>query len=241
MKKLILTLSMIMLASCGGTRVKTVVGLPLVPETTHLEGVRQSVFVGEVMTSSAPLIITEVAILKNTTTATTSHRNNPQHLKANSGAYNLVLQNAEGKFYEASQNLFELNNKPAIGGVFLAKNETLKSSLYWSGASPYTVPGVPLNMYLADLDAKPEVSISKSKQSPNNTEGFVSMLTYTGKAGGQIKFVYREFNNGLARAAFTQEISLDYVPEKIYSYKNARFLLHEASISAVEFTLLQSL
>lgn len=241
MKIIILVLSMVMLASCGGARVKTVVGLPLVPESTHLEGVRQTVFVGEVMTSSAPLIITEVAILKNKTTATTSHRNSPRNLNADPGVYNLVLQNSEGKFYEASKNLFELNNKPVIGGLFLAKSETLKSSLYWSKTSPYVVPGVHLRIHLADLDEKPEVSISKSKQPPNNGHGFVSTLTYTGKAGGQIKFVYREFNNGLARAAFTQEISLDYVPEKVYSYKTARFLLHEASISDVEFTLLQSL
>lgn len=241
MKKIVLVLSILTLVSCGGARVKTVVGLPLVPEITHLEGVKQTAFVGEVMTSSAPLIIAEVAILKKQTTATTSHRNRPRELNAESGSYNLVLQNSEGKFYEASNNIFKLNNEEAVGGLFLANNETEKSSLYWSEESAYLTPGEPMEMYLADLDTTPEISISKSKQAPNNAHGFVSTLTYTGIAGGQIKFVYREFNDGLARAAFTQEISLDYAAGKTYSYKTARFVVHEASISDVKFTLLQSL
>lgn len=70
----------------------------------------------------------------------------------------------------------------------------------------------------------------------------MSTLSYAGVSGGQIKFSYKEFTaEGLARPAFTQEVSFDYAPGETYGYKNARFVVHEAGNTQIAFTLLSHL
>lgn len=67
--------------------------------------------------------------------------------------------------------------------------------------------------------------------------GFAQTLTYLGIAQGQIRFVYKEFNNRMIRSAFTQELSFDYKPENEYSYKGARIIVHHATVSEIDYTL----
>lgn len=241
-KKLALALLVCSLAACSGTRVTTLIADGLVPEITHLEGIKQSIYVGDTMTSSAPLLVIGTAALKTDLIATTSHRDNPITLKAAPGTYTLIRQNAQGKFYEGISESIKLNDSVVPGGLFLANEGMGNSALYWSSFwSHQATPDRQMAMHIAELSAKPNVSISNSKQPPNNLQGFVATLDYMGMASGQIKFVYREYTNGLARAAFTQEVSLDYEAGKTYAYKSARFIVHDANTADVTFTLLQSL
>lgn len=241
-KKISFLLLILSLTACTGQRITTLTGFPLVPEETHLEGVKRTVYVGDAMTSSAPLIVIESITLKDNLAAATTHKGKPRELTAGPGTYTLVRQNPEGKFYEATGNWVTVNGRDVSGGLFLAKDNTRKSGLYWSGAwSRQVTPDRRLPMYIAELDRKPEVTMSSSQRPPNNHEDFVAILTYMGMAGGEIKFVYREYYDGLARAAFTQDIALDYEPGKTYAFKSARFIVHDANTSEVTYTLLQKL
>lgn len=216
-------------------------GSPLTPEVTHLEGIRQTVFVGEAMTSSAPLIVVGTVNLKSKIATITPHKHKSIKLEASPGIYTLIRKNTEGNFYESSEGLFRVNGKVSSGGLFLANQSSAHSALYWSASATLVGESQQMSMYVSGIEVTPEVTTSTFKRPPNNSQGFVSTLTYTGVASGQIKFVYREFGNGLARAAFTQEVSLDYLAGRAYSYKSARFIVHEADTSQVSFTLLQSL
>lgn len=244
-KRLALVFLVFSFAACSsGARIKTYVGSPLTPVSTHLEGVKKTVYVGDTMTSSAPLIVIESLTLKTNLTATSSHRDKLITLQASPGGYTLVRQNEFGKFYESTGQAIVLNGEPIAGGggLFLTNEGVGGSALYWGSLSAFQAAlNQPLNMHIADLVSKPEVSISTSTQPPKIQQGFVATLVYLGMAGGQIKFVYREYTDGLARSAFTQEVSLDYVPGKTYVYKTAQLVVHEASTSEVTFTLLQSL
>lgn len=243
-KKLIYPILILSLTACStGPRITTLIGFPLIPETTHLQGDRQTVYVGDAMTSSAPLVVVGVATLRTGLSADTSHKGKPMAMVAATGDYALVRQSAEGKFYEATQaRLFTLNGQPKSGGLFVPHETTRKHALYWSPNWSREMPlGSRLAMHIAEYDGAPDMTLSISRRPPDNHSDFVSTLTYMGMSGGEIKFVYREYYDGLARAAFTQDVALDYEPGKMYAFKTARFVVHEASTSEVTFTLLQKL
>lgn len=238
--RIILVLSISAILAACGARVKTMIGLPVVSsEISHMEGVKQTVVVGDSMTSSAPLIIAATLKLERQIESSTTHKGRPRNLVARPGIYRLIRENSDGKFYESADGTFRLNNQAYAGGLFLSNKPSVPSALYWSDHS--SPAGHPMSMYMSDVDSMPKTTLSTSQRPPNDSLGFVSTLTYTGMSGGQIKFVYREYTNGLARDAFTQDVSLDYVAERTYAYKAARFLVHDANTSEITFTLLQPL
>jgi hypothetical protein len=241
MKYVLILLIAMAISSCGGARVKSLQGFVPRPEVTHLEGIKQTIPLGETMTSSAPLVIYKVAEISIPIQSSTTHRNKVIHLQANPGKYNLVRENIDGKYYEAAGNNFETNRNIAFGGIFISANTAIKSGLYWSSSPSTTYKEQPMHMYMSDIDALPEIKFLTYKLPPNNHQGFVSTLSYAGIAAGQIKFVYREYSDGMARAPYTQDVSLDYIKETTYAYKNARFIVHDANTSEVKFTLLQAL
>ena len=163
-------------------------------------------------------------------------------LTAAPGEYALVRQHAQGKFYEATEKLITANDQKRPGGLFLANKSASSSALYWSPVWTSQIePSRVLAMHMADINIKPDMVITTHPLPTDLSTGFVSTLTYTGMAGGQIKLSYREFNNGMARDAFTQEVALDYRPGELYVYKDARFVLHEASTTQITFTLVEPL
>jgi hypothetical protein len=90
-------------------------------------------------------------------------------------------------------------------------------------------------------------SLSKTVSSSNYKSDYIlamprETLTYAGVAGGQIRFVYKEFTKeGLARPAFTQEVNLDYKAGGTYTYKSASFKVYSADSTHINFEVITPL
>lgn len=251
MRLVVCLFSLAIFVSCSSApEVKTKRGEPVKPEikANYLRGVMQTAALGEVMLSSTPtythIYKDEMLFLAEDVQASTSHKGKSRNLSANSGSYELVREDNEGKFYEAVGATFNLNDENAFGGLYIPKTKSISPALFWSNGSSRANRDILYWMYLADLSAWPKFDIKVTNERPIIRSGqsdLVSTLTYVGVASGQIKFVYREYINGMARDAFTQEVSLDYEPEKIYAYKTARFLVHSAGASQVSYTIQEPL
>lgn len=231
---------LLVLSGCNTIPVKTNSAHLIPPEKTHLEEIKRTITTGHEMTSSASFNRFEILNLQTRVQSMTAHRGRERVLVARSSEYALVAADADGKYFEAVTDGFSLNgNSTASGGVYVPNNSDTKPALYWSGARWLDHPtSNRVDMYMSDLSESLDFSMSEAIKLPANfLNGLAATLVYLGMAGGQIKFVYREFNDGYARPAFTQEISLDYQPEKLYSYRDARFTVHSANTNEITFTL----
>jgi hypothetical protein len=188
------------------------------------------------MTSSSPLVVRETIVLASRLEAATPHRGKTFHVVAGAGAYALVATDEGGEFYESLGTQVAVNGRTTVGGVYVPEKALAPEALYWHWERSLSdwENGV---AYLAPVVDSPAVRKSTVVM-PVRGSGLVSTLTYAGVAGGQIKFVYREYTDGLARAAFTQEVALDYAPENTYAYKSARFVVHSADAVQVQYSLL---
>ena len=63
------------------------------------------------------------------------------------------------------------------------------------------------------------------------------VIEYSGKNKSNLKFVYAEFEDGLARQAFTREFQVDLEEGNVGAYKGAVFEIHEATIMPLSSTL----
>jgi hypothetical protein len=214
-------------------------GEPLTPDFVYLTDIKQTVAVGEVMTTSAPLLVNEKITFNSKLEATTLHRNSQFKVTAEPGIYVLVAKGTAGYFYEAEDSPVVVNSRKTVGGIYVPSDETTEPALYWHWSNSLRSP-LQRQVYIAEIKKLPTFTSSKSN-TPTGEYGFLTTLSYAGVANNQIKFVYREYKNQMARDAFTQEVSLDYVPESIFAYKSARFIVHYANNSQISYTLLKPL
>lgn len=121
--------------------------------------------------------------------------------------------------------------KLITGGVVLPRNSNTPAKAYWHPPeSPQLVVSVEPNHA---LDIKADAGPYSELES---FEGAGKTITYLGLSGGQLHFVYKEFNDSLIRDAFTQPFSFDYVPEETYRFKSASFIVHSATPGKITFT-----
>lgn len=224
------------MACAQGVRVQTKRAQPLRPDFTFLTNVQQAVVVGEPFTSSAPLVVRQKIEIDKKLEATTPHRNSQFHVSAASGMYELVGNDSNGQFYQ-NLSLVNVGKRKVVGGIYIPNNETTNAALYWNWR--VSVSSDP-KVYIADLGQVPSFKSCKII-TPSSGQGFVATLTYAGIGDGQIKFVYREYFDDISRSAFTQEVSLDYIPESTFAYKSARFVVHNANNIQMTYTLLEPL
>lgn len=224
-----------LLGGCGAS-VQERRSHPVKAEITHLEGQQRSAAVGDVMTSSSPLFLREIIVVGSHLQADTTHRGKVFHVVGEAGSYALVASDAGGKFYESLGTPVAVNERTTVGGLYIPENVSEPAALYWHWVR--SLEGWENAVaYIAPLVAFPQVRTSTITL-PSRGSGLVSTLTYAGVAAGQIKFVYREYADGMARAAFTQEVALDYIPDTTYAYKSARFIVHRGDAVQILYTLL---
>jgi hypothetical protein len=233
----------VLFAGCSGNPVKTNFAKIIPPEETHFQNERRTVTIGSEMTSSTPMHRYQLITTKERVQSTTYHRGKERNLVAKSADYALIAEDANGKYYEAITDGFSLNGSSSIGGgLYLPITNDVKPALYWSNRWMRSPRTGEVHMYMSELLSFPSYSKSELVELPPNfLTGLVSTLVYVGMADRQIKFVYREYNDGYARPAFTQEISLDYTPEKKYHYKKAQFIVHNANTNEITLTLISPL
>ena len=88
---------------------------------------------------------------------------------------------------------------------------------------------------------QPEVAYEEAESIPTQSGGFKLELVYQGLTDNQIKVLYREYNNNIARPAFTQnvEYELDDNGEGLIAFKGARIEVLEASSSEIKYRVIK--
>lgn len=74
---------------------------------------------------------------------------------------------------------------------------------------------------------------------PDSSEFFDQRLIYNGISGATIKFLYREFTDDLNRSSFEQEVVYDLKMGEVIGFKGARFIIHSATNTGVEYSILK--
>lgn len=178
--------------------------------------------------------------VNKSTITRTKHKFNTFEFSIPAGDYRLRSRTQEGNYYSSPTSFSALNNdtKVGYGGLFVPNGASEATEFYWNWNPDAW------NVYQAKLTSPISGSIVESiiYLKDQESSGPRATLTYAGVAAGQISFVYKEFTkDGLARPAFTQEVSLDYKPGGTYAYKDAQFIVEKADSTHISFTLLRPL
>ena len=67
---------------------------------------------------------------------------------------------------------------------------------------------------------------------------FKQELVYNGRVGNNLKIIYREFSNNMARGAFSQEAHYDLSVSDIIAFKGARLKILNATNELIEYQVL---
>ncbi|TCS32907.1 hypothetical protein EDC30_11918 [Paucimonas lemoignei] len=171
--------------------------------------------------------------LKESSITRVEHKVKTLEFSIPAGDYRLRNRTNEGSYYSAPAPFSGLNGtKRGYGGLFVPSGTSEATEFYWSWTPDVT------NVFQAKLTSPISGSIGESIKYLKDREssGPRATLTYAGVAGGQIRFVYKEFTkDGFARPAFTQEVSLDYKPGGLYAYKDAQFTVEKADSTHISF------
>lgn len=238
----VLALLILLLAGCA-TPIKEVKGLRTVEPELVLGQVTLNI--GEIMLvsgkSPASMRFQSISIDPQPELVV-EHKTRTFRFPLDSGPYKLVGRSDKGEFY---LNPNPIGSPLAHGGLFVPTgHDAATEFLWWWYASGYHTDHVPGSVYSVPLPRPIEIDRGEylGSHRPNALSSPVATLTYAGVASGQIKFAYKEFtSSGMARPAFTQEVSLDYVPGETYAYKDARFIVHEAGKTHIVYTVLSGL
>ncbi len=84
-------------------------------------------------------------------------------------------------------------------------------------------------------DVKPNI-IKINVYTPDS---FMQELIYTGKVADKIRFTYREFQNGMARQAFTVNVEYDLSESNLISYKGATVEIISATNQKIVYKVLR--
>jgi len=155
-------------------------------------------------------------------------------IKVPAGKYVKTSENLEGDFYRAQTGFYDnaMARIPFPVGVFVPKDGKAPAVLYvyheTIGATGYEFGKSP-------VDYQSSTTESWSKDS------FKRELVYGGMSQKTISMLYREYIDGTARPAFSQEIKYDLDEGKVIGYKGARFEVISANNTGLTFKLLKPL
>jgi hypothetical protein len=163
------------------------------------------------------------------------------------GRYERIASDSFGDFYAyVGRTVFKKHSGRQLDGVIgvyipddtSGKKDVLWSANYQVGENIRNNGSLYLERVGFDVAEELRPSIARVRSELTVGIGFVSTITYLGVASNQLRFSYREFNNQVARAAFTQEFAMDYKPGGTYSFKEASWVVHEADNQKIDFTLI---
>ena len=69
---------------------------------------------------------------------------------------------------------------------------------------------------------------------------FQQTIEYAGKSGNQLKFIYSEFNHGLARDAFTREFQVDLNEGNVLAFKGALIEIESATNINIRYKVIRN-
>jgi hypothetical protein len=127
------------------------------------------------------------------------------------GTYPLASENKEGQWFEAAVG------KDGTEEVLLRSSDT--------------------SLCIDKTCAKLEYSTGRTSIAVD-AKSFQQTLLYNGKIGDKVAVSYREFADGTARSAFTNEVSYDLGESKVIGYKGARLEVISATNTNITFKVI---
>lgn len=143
-------------------------------------------------------------------------------------------ENAEGSFFrnDGATFKFPTGTIPCQCGVFIPNDRSKPSVIYNNrveiGAKGY------------DFGVQPVLVTLKTVESWG-ANSFKRELIYGGLSGSTVSISYREFSDGTARPAFTQDLKYDLSESKIIGFRGARFEVAKASNTMLKYKVLKPL
>ena len=64
-------------------------------------------------------------------------------------------------------------------------------------------------------------------------------IEYAGKKGNEIKFIYSEYKDGMARDAFTREFQIDLADGSVAAYKGAVFEIVDVNNAIITYKVIR--
>ncbi|WP_156949810.1 hypothetical protein [Simplicispira psychrophila] len=129
------------------------------------------------------------------------------------GTYQLEKENEKGQWFEVSVNHKDSEN------VLVKKDDG--------------------SLCVDKICQQLQYSIEKSPfEKKDIKNSFQKTILYNGKIGNKVTVSYREFSDGLARSAFTNEVSYDLSESKIIGYKGARLEVIKATNTDITFKVI---
>lgn len=114
------------------------------------------------------------------------------------------------------------------GGLRVSRNDLSKVQIYIDSA--VSLAGDPSE------PVKYELTKARAVDQPS----FVQELIYNGRVQDNLRFVYREFSNDLARPAFSQEAHYDLSEGNVLGFKGVRIEVLEATNTFVRYRVLKT-
>lgn len=143
-------------------------------------------------------------------------------------------ENAEGSFFrsEGATFSFPTGTIPCQCGVFVPNDKSKPAVIYnyrvEIGARGY------------DFGVQP-VSVTFKTVESWGVNSFKRELIYGGMSGNTLSISYREFSDGTARPAFTQDLKYDLSESKVIGFRGARFEVAKASNTVLKYKVLKPL
>lgn len=152
----------------------------------------------------------------------------------NAGKYRKTSENPEGSFYPDPNGKFKFSGGTidCLCGIFVPK-DSAKSPVIFTyhktvGATGFEFGKQPVATTAATVEIWGKDSLKKE-------------LIYGGLSQKTIAISYREFSDGTARPAFTQELKYDLSEGDVIGFRGARFNVIKASNTSIKYKMLKPL
>lgn len=152
----------------------------------------------------------------------------------NAGNFRKTGENAEGGFYADPNGKFNFSagTVKCLCGVFVPNDLSKSPSLFTyhtaMGAQGYEIGDTP-------------IEITKSTYEVWGKDSLKKELIYGGLSQKAISISYREFIDGTARPAFTQDLKYDLSEGDVIGFRGARFQVIKATNTSIKYKILKPL
>jgi hypothetical protein len=137
-----------------------------------------------------------------------------------------------GKFYQAKEGKALVDNAPLAykSGIYV-KDDNPKDTEFYANSNQSKPISYP----------RGDIPFTRSVHQTRDELSFKKELVYTGISQNVVSILYREFNNDMARPAFSQDLKYDLSESKVVGYRGARFEIIKATNQGLTYKTLKQL
>lgn len=194
--------------------------------------------IGQTIVTRANLTVYPAVTVSKTTSTTIKQKALSNRwsgtININAGTFKKTGENAEGGFYADPNGMFNFaaGAVKCLCGVFVP-NDSAKSPALFTyhvamGAQGYEIGETP-------------IEITKSTYEVWGKDSLKKELIYGGLSQKAISISYREFIDGTARPAFTQDLRYDLSEGDVIGFRGARFQVVKATNTSIKYRILKPL